>query len=252
MTVGLSSWCCYGPRIGQRPSSASLLTLSRLTSCWPTLLGPWPVSLPPSRKPPLRCSDRAGADPYLISTATPRTQNVEATAYATGWYGLSRLAAAIRRLIQAEQRLPAMVDAVIAGKASAVTILRPLTTYIDAKLRQLSVARQVGLLDFYRDAVLADASDNKSNPWKAIEESRGFLRIRPASFGRSSQFRERPASGLLPSRRHARASVCDWLTASEAGGVSDCPISSHQRPISAFPHSAIRSSRRLQAIKAEK
>jgi hypothetical protein len=86
------------------------------------------------------------------------------------------LAAAIRRLIQAEQRLPAMVDAVIAGKASAVTILRPLTTYIDAKLRRLSVARQVGLLDFYRDAVLADANDNKSNPWKAIEGSRDFLR----------------------------------------------------------------------------
>jgi len=125
-----------------------------------------------------RIAAQLRADPLLDRTATPRTRNVEAKAYATGWYGLSPLAAmsvAIRRLIQAEQQLPAMVDAVIAGKASAVTILRPLPTYLDAKLPRLSVTRQVGLLDFYRDAVLADGSDNKSNPWKAIEASRDFL-----------------------------------------------------------------------------
>ncbi len=120
-------------------------------------------------------------DPLLDRTATPRTRNVEAKAYATGWYGLSRLAAisvAIRRLIQAEQQLPDMVDAVIAGHASAITILRPLSTYLDAKLPPLSVARQVGLLAFYRDAVLADGSDNNSDPWKAIKASRNFLRKR--------------------------------------------------------------------------
>lgn len=129
-----------------------------------------------------RIAAQLRVDPLLDRTATPRTRNVEAKAYATGWYGLSPLAAisvAIRRLIQAEQQLPAMIDAVIAGKASpAMTILRPLPTYCRAKLRRLSVKRQIELLDFYRDAVLADGGHNNSNPWKAIEASRDFLRKR--------------------------------------------------------------------------
>jgi len=129
-----------------------------------------------------RIAAQLRADPFLARTATPRTGNVEAKAYAIEWYGLPRLAAmsvAIRRLIQAEQQLPAMIDAVIAGKASpAMTILRPLPTYCRAKLRRLSVARQVGLLAFYRRTVLADGDRNSSNPWKAIEASRDFLRKR--------------------------------------------------------------------------
>lgn len=128
-----------------------------------------------------RIAAQLRTDPLLGRTATPRTRNVEAKAYATGWYGLSRLAAmsvAIRRLIQAEQQLPAMIDEVIAGHASATTILRPLPAYHDGKLPSLSVNRQVGLLAFYRDAVLADGSDNNSDPWKAIKASREFLEKR--------------------------------------------------------------------------
>lgn len=129
-----------------------------------------------------RIAAQLRADPFLVRTATPRTSNVDAKAYATDWYGLPRLAAmsvAIRRLIQAEHQLPAMIDAVIAGRAPpAMTILRPLPTYRRAKLGRLSVARQVELLAFYRGAVLADGNNNSSNPWKAIEASRDFLRKR--------------------------------------------------------------------------
>ncbi len=129
-----------------------------------------------------RIAAQLRADPFLVRTATPRTSNVDAKAYATDWYGLPRLAAmsvAIRRLIQAEHQLPAMIDAVIAGRAPpATTILRPLPTYRRAKLGRLSVARQVELLAFYRGAVLADGNNNSSNPWKAIEASRDFLHKR--------------------------------------------------------------------------
>lgn len=111
-----------------------------------------------------RIAAQLRADPFLIRMATPRTGNVDAKAYATDWYGLPRSAAmsvAIRRLIQAEHQLPAMIDAVIAGKAPpAMTILRSLPTYRRAKLGRLSVARQVELLAFYRGAVLADGNNN--------------------------------------------------------------------------------------------
>ncbi|WP_239017871.1 hypothetical protein [Sphingomonas aracearum] len=64
------------------------------------------------------------SDAFLARTATPRTTNVEAKSYATDWYGLPALAAAsvaVRRLIQAEQQLPAMIDAVNGEKAGAVS-----------------------------------------------------------------------------------------------------------------------------------
>lgn len=126
-----------------------------------------------------RIAAQLRANPFLVRTATPRTRNVEAKAYATCWYGLSRLASmrvVISRLVQAEQQLPAMIDAVIAGKAPpTMTILQPLPTYRRAKLRRMSVARQVALLAFYRRTVLADGNRNSSNPWKANEASQKFL-----------------------------------------------------------------------------
>lgn len=88
---------------------------------------------------------RVRSDAFLTRIGTPRTRNVEAKSYAAEWYGLSPLAAAsvaIRRLIQAEQQLPAMIDAVIAGRASPATpILQPLPACGNAKLRHRSSDR---------------------------------------------------------------------------------------------------------------
>lgn len=89
------------------------------------------------------------------------------------------MSVAIRRLIQAEQQLPAMIDAVIAGEASAATtILLPLPAHHRAQLCRLSVTRQLDLLAFYRRTVLADGNRNSSNPWKAVKASGDFLRKR--------------------------------------------------------------------------
>lgn len=122
---------------------------------------------------------RLRCDAFLARTATPRTCNIEAKTYAVIWYGLPPLAAAsvaIRRLIQAEQQLPAMIDAVINGSMSpAMSILLPLPAYDDAKLCHTSADRLNHLLAFYRDAVLADHNDSSSRPWKATGEARKFL-----------------------------------------------------------------------------
>lgn len=116
---------------------------------------------------------------FLKRIAAPRTCNVGAKTYAADWYGLPPLAAAsvaIRRLIQAEQQLPAMIDAVIAGTATpATSILQPLPAYGAAKLRHTSANRLDGLLAFYRGAVLADNNDSNYRPWKATEAARDFL-----------------------------------------------------------------------------
>lgn len=119
------------------------------------------------------------SDALLVRTATPSTRSAEAKAHSTDWYGLPPLAAAcvaIRRLIQAEQQLPAMIDAVIAGTAApAMSILKPLPAYDDKKLNYKSTGRLNKLLAFYRDEVLADNNDNNWRPWKATGSARDFL-----------------------------------------------------------------------------
>ena len=119
------------------------------------------------------------SDAFLARIATPRTCNVEAKTYAADWYGLPPLAAAsvaIRRLIQAEQQLPATIDAVIAGTASpATSILQPLPAYADMKSRHRSSDRLDKLVAFYRVAVLADNNDSTYRPWKATGAARDFL-----------------------------------------------------------------------------
>lgn len=116
-------------------------------------------------------------DPFLTRTATPRTMNAEAKAYPTDWYGLPPMAAAsvsIRRLIQAEHQLPAMIDAVIAG-AAATSIQRPLPAYRDVKPKYLTTKRLEELLHFYRDAIWAENDSTSWAQWKATGGSCDFL-----------------------------------------------------------------------------
>lgn len=124
------------------------------------------------------------SDAFLARIDTPRTCNVGAKTYAADWYGLPPLAAAsvaIRRLIQAEQQLPELIDAVIAGKASpATSILKPLPAYADMKSRHRSSDRLDELVAFYREAVLADNNDSTYRPWKATGAARDFLVARGA------------------------------------------------------------------------
>jgi hypothetical protein len=116
-------------------------------------------------------------DALMARTATPQTRGVGARAFATEWYGLPLLAAlavAIRRLIQAEQQLPAMVDAMVAGNV----LPTPLRAYDGERQVHGSVSRLQELLEFYRQTLFGyegGGLDTASRPWKAARESRDFL-----------------------------------------------------------------------------
>ncbi len=119
-------------------------------------------------------------DALMARTATPQTRGVGARVFATEWYGLPPLAAlavAIRRLIQAEQQLPAMVDALIAGNVLAA----PLGPYDVERQVRGSVSRFEELLVFYRQTLFGYEGgdlDAASRPWKATKASRDFLNER--------------------------------------------------------------------------
>lgn len=116
-------------------------------------------------------------DALMARTATPQTRGVGARVFATEWYGLPVLAAmavATRRLIQAEQQLPAMVDALIAGNVLAT----PLGPYDGERQVHGSVSRFEDLLVFYRETLFGyegDGRDTATRPWKATKASRDFL-----------------------------------------------------------------------------
>ncbi len=116
-------------------------------------------------------------DALMARTATPQTRAAGARVFATEWYGLPPLAAlavAIRRLMQAEQQLPVMVDALIAGKVLAT----PLAPYEHCQQYHGYASRLEGLLAFYREAIFGYAGgkpDASSRPWKATKASLDFL-----------------------------------------------------------------------------
>lgn len=116
-------------------------------------------------------------DVLMARTATPQTRGVGGKVFATEWYGLPLLAAltvAIRRLIQAEQQLPALVDSMIAGDV----LPTPLHSYDGERQVHGSVSRLEELLEFYRQTLFGyegGGPDTASRPWKAAKASRDFL-----------------------------------------------------------------------------
>lgn len=116
-------------------------------------------------------------DALMARTATPQTRGVGAKVFTTEWYGLPVLAAlavAIRRLVQAEQELPAMIDALIAENVLAT----PLGAYYGERQAHGSVSRSEELLVFYRQTLFDYAGgrpDAACRPWKATKASVDFL-----------------------------------------------------------------------------
>lgn len=125
-------------------------------------------------------------DPFLIRTASGRTANVEAKSFAAEWYSVaSPLVAAgvaIRRLMQAEQQLPAIIDEMIsAGSYIGPVINGSLPAYDDLALPHGAATRLDDLLAFYREALFDGASietSTSSRPWKATSDAKDFLMAR--------------------------------------------------------------------------